>query len=65
MKITRIPTYKADDGRVVTFHRLNGNGVPGFTHRVAIDGVGRDWLSVEFKPSIEAAAYYLEKHATC
>ena len=38
-------------------------GVPGFTHRVVIDDMPRDWLGYG-KPSAHAAEYFLRKHWT-
>lgn len=35
--------------------------VPGFTHRVVIDGIARDWLGYG-KPSAKSAEYFLRKH---
>lgn len=36
--------------------------VPGFTHRVILNGVAVDWLSSESKPSKATAAFFLAKH---
>jgi hypothetical protein len=47
--------------RVVAFRPLVGKSVPGFTHRVVIDGTAVDWLGYS-KPSAKAAAYFLRKH---
>ena len=35
--------------------------VPGFTHRVIIDGLMKDWLGYG-KPSAKSAEYFLRKH---
>jgi hypothetical protein len=38
--------------------------VPGFTHRVLIDGLMKDWLG-HGKPSAKSAEYFLRKHWGC
>ena len=38
--------------------------VPGFTHRVIIDGLMKDWLG-HGKPSAKSAEYFLRKHWGC
>jgi hypothetical protein len=35
---------------------------PGWSHRVAIDGVLRDWLYEGGQPNLKAARFYYEKH---
>jgi hypothetical protein len=48
--------------REVEFFPISVDGpVPGFTHRVIIDGLARDWLGYG-RPSAKAAAYFLRKH---
>ena len=60
MKITVIPTFQAGDGRVLQFVKVTG--VPGFSHKVIIDGVAtREWLADDFKPSAKAALFFLTK----
>lgn len=36
---------------------------PGWSHRVAIDGLLRDWLREENKPSLKVARFFYEKYA--
>lgn len=53
---------RATEERTVEFVPLTSS-VPGFTHRVLIDGIARDWLGYG-KPSADAAEYFLRKHWT-
>lgn len=56
-----IPKFEAEDGTTVEFRPVND--VPGFTHRVIINGVAvRDWLG-RGKPSADAARFFFDKHA--
>lgn len=58
MKIRKI--YERGDGVAVEFIKIAN--VPGFSHRVIINGKAVDWLSADFKPSAVSAEYYAEKH---
>ncbi len=49
------------EARIVDFVPVDN--VPGFTHRVLIDELPRDWLGYG-KPSARAAEYFLRKHWT-
>jgi hypothetical protein len=55
-----LPTYVSPNGVRIEFHSISD--VPGFSHRVFVNGIGRDWLGDEFKPSAKVAQYFLEKH---
>ena len=35
---------------------------PGWSHRVVIDGVAKDWLADTAKPGMKAARFFFEKH---
>ena len=37
-------------------------GVPGYTHRVTINGCAVDWLSLDHNPTAANAEYFEEKH---
>lgn len=51
-----------DSLRAVEFIPLGETAVvPGFSHRVVIDGIARDWLGYG-KPSAKSAEYFLRKH---
>lgn len=55
-----IPKFIAEDGTTIEFHPVND--VPGFTHRVVINGQAvRDWLG-HGKPSAKAAHFFYDKH---
>ena len=47
--------------REVEFFPLSDAIVPGFSHRVVIDGIAKDWLGYG-KPSGRSAEYFLRKH---
>lgn len=55
-----VSKFVAGDGTTVEFVPVSG--VPGYTHRVAINGAARDWLG-HGQPSVKAAKFFLEKHA--
>lgn len=59
-KIISIPTFMIGD-RVIQFWPVKN--VPGWTHRVTINGQACDWLSGAFKPNRKTAAFYSEKHS--
>lgn len=44
----------------IEFHKLYN--VPGWTHRVAINGIASDWLG-QGNPDQKAARFFYEKHA--
>lgn len=55
-----IPKFVAEDGTTVEFFPVDD--VPGFTHRVVIDGQAvREWLG-RGRPSAKAARFFYEKH---
>ncbi len=58
--VTFIPTYEFADGSVVSFRKANH--VPGCSHRVAIDGMGVDYLEDGAKPSADCARAFHMKH---
>ena len=58
--MTPIHSYRADNGDVILFHP--SSGVPGFTHRVIINGRAIDWLGDHMRPSTNAAVYFWTKH---
>jgi hypothetical protein len=60
-KMQAIPTYESADGTVIQFRCIDD--MPGFSHRVTVDGVAKDWLSNECKPSAKVAEYFYGKHA--
>jgi len=35
---------------------------PGFTHRVVINGISKDWLGDNAKPNAKSAAFFFNKH---
>ena len=60
MKVTPVPTFRADDGRLIQF--IKASGAPGFSHRVIIDGCMTPWwLADDFKPSVKSALFFLTK----
>lgn len=62
MKFTRVIKFRAEDNSTVEF--LPATDVPGFTHRVVINGVAtRDWLG-HGKPNAKAAAFFYDKHVS-
>ena len=52
--------YQHDDGATLEFVPIKN--VPGFSHRVILNGKPVDWLSNTSKPSVKVAQYYFEKH---
>lgn len=54
-------TYVHPDGRKLRFHPVKG--VPGFTHRVSIDGIAMGWLGEHVKPSKLTAMFFFDEHA--
>lgn len=59
-KMRLVPRYW-DGEHAVTFVAVSD--VPGFTHRVILDGVAVDWLARSHRPGAKAAEYYRDKHA--
>ena len=56
-----IPTYRNEAGDTIQFFPVND--VPGFTHRVVINGQGtRDFLGDHVKPSAKHAEFFFQKH---
>jgi hypothetical protein len=56
-----IPTYHDENGNKVEFFPVNE--LPGFTHRVVINGVfAKDYLGDHCAPSAKVAKFYFEKH---
>lgn len=56
------PTFAAEDGRVLQFVPIKN--VPGFSHRVTINGLAADYLGDNAKPSAKSAEFFLGKHST-
>lgn len=56
-----VPGYSVA-GYKVEFYPVSD--VPGWTHRVLIDGQPADWLSCEFNPSKKTALFYAQKHCS-
>lgn len=56
-------TYEdEDDGTTVTFVKVTG--VPGYTHKVMINGNGPvAWLSDNFHPSTENAEFFAQRYS--
>lgn len=52
--------YQKPDGTTVEFVPVKN--VPGFSHRVILNGKPVDWLTDKVKPSLKTAEYYFEKH---
>jgi hypothetical protein len=52
-----------DDGSHGTIDFIPVDNVPGWTHRIAIDGtLTKSWLSESHKPNAETARFFIEKH---
>lgn len=58
--MNNIPTYEDSDGNVIQFRRVQD--VPGYSHRVVLNGLAVGWLGVDFKPSSAVAGYFLREH---
>lgn len=52
--------YERDDGATLEFIKVRS--VPGFSHRVIINGVPRDWLGDHTTPNETNAVFFLDKH---
>lgn len=50
----------SDGARSLEFIKIKN--VPGFSHRVVIDGVAVNWLANTHKPGVVAAKFYFEEH---
>ena len=61
MKTISIPGYMCN-GVMIQFHPHDG--APGFTHRVVINGIPKDWLGDHKRPSAAMAAFYAVKHGS-
>ncbi len=56
-----IPTYRSEAGDTIQFFPVNN--VPGFTHRVVINGQAtRDFLGDHVKPSAKHAEFFFAKN---
>lgn len=62
IEIKYVPTYHVGSTDVLQFLPLPKRGVPGFTHRVILNGVSVDWLGDNASPSLKTARYYAVKH---
>jgi hypothetical protein len=63
MKIQVRKIYQAEiNGATYTveFHKIDR--APGFTHRVSVNGMAKDWLKADHNPSEKTAEYYFNKH---
>lgn len=58
--VTYVPTYEFPDGSVVSFRKARHVG--GCAYRVAINGMGIDYLEDGAKPSADYARFFFEKH---
>lgn len=58
-KITVRKLY-SDGKRTLEFVKVKR--VPGFSHRVVIDGIAVNWLANTHKPGVVAARFYFEEH---
>lgn len=64
VKLTAIPTFRAEDGTVIQFFPITDKVLrQASTHRVVMNGTAVDWLSASFKPNQKAAVFFMEKHA--
>jgi len=52
--------YQRPDGATIEFVPVKN--VPGFSHRVILNGSPVDWLSNTSKPSVKVATYFFDKH---
>jgi hypothetical protein len=55
----QMPYFADADGNTVLFRRVRQ--VPGFTHRVIVNGVPTGWLAVGFRPTAKHATYFLKQ----
>jgi len=62
-KLIQIPTFRAEDGRVLQFFPVTDKIMAQTsTHRVVLNGKAIDWLSASFRPNKKAAVFFLGKH---
>lgn len=62
IKLTPRPTFVTNDGRVLSFVRLDPDLYPTHSHRVVIDGAAKDMLSKGYRADAKSARFFLEKH---
>lgn len=60
MTFRSVPTFRDDDGNVVSFKTVTN--IPGFSHRVIVNYKPVDYLGNHEKPSAKTAAFFFEKH---
>ena len=58
-KVATIPTFLIDGLLVSFFPKPH---MVGYSHKVIINGVARDWLSDHIRPNQKTAVYFYEKH---
>ncbi len=58
--VTYVPTYEFPDGSIVSFRKARH--VRDGSYRVAINGMGIDYLEDGAKPSADYARFFFEKH---
>lgn len=52
-------SYKDSDGNEIRFVPVEN--IPGYTHRIAYNGLGIDWLGEHNEPDERMAAFYIKK----
>lgn len=63
VKLTAIPTFRAEDGTVIQFFPVADKVLrQSSTHRVVLNGKAIDWLSSGYKPNQKTAIFFMEKH---
>jgi|GEM_PF-2817220 hypothetical protein len=66
MKVMEVKKFLiTDHQRTTTIEFFPIDNMPGFSHKVAVNGAWpnpRSWLSADFKPNQKAARFFYNKH---
>lgn len=68
MKIVEVKKFLiTDDQRTTLIEFFPVQNIPGYSHKVAVNGAfpdPRSWLSTDFNPNQKAARFFYNKHVT-